>query len=198
MDNINLGVYISPMRKLLTILIILSCSLISRAAEYLDGYVVMANSDTVKCKFKVKGFLNSVSFYRITITTEEGKEQSFRAQDKKILGYGFTEKGKRYDYIYVDLKPKSESGFYQRIINGDKYKLYVHMTSTSTYPGISTAMPQYVLFNPAGQFEKFETCVLCPWKKQLRELLKEDAKALEALETTSRLEIESFVLKINN
>lgn len=121
----------------------------------------------------------------------------FKGPDKKILGYGFVERGKRYDFLYIELKPKSESGFYQRVVDGDRYKLYVHETSVQTYPGVSTAMPQYVLFNPAGAFQKFETCLACPWRKQLRELLKDDSNALQHLEKTSRLEITNFVLVIN-
>lgn len=185
------------MRKLLVFILFLSFTATGRAADFLDGYIVLANRDTVKCKFKVGGLIHSTSFTRIAIVTEGGEEQVYRARDKEVLGYGFVEKGRRYDFLFVDVKPKSESGFYQRIVDGDKYQLYVHLVSSQGYPGVSTAQPQYVLFNAAGAFEKFETCVLCPWKKQLRELLREDPKALEHLENTSRLEIPSFVRIIN-
>ena len=185
------------MRRLLIFILCLIFTSTAQAAEYLDGYIVLANKDTVKCKFKAGGFIRSTSFNRIVIITEQGEEQVFRAHDKKILGYGFVERGRRYDFLFVDVKPKAESGFYQRIVDGDKYKLYAHVLSSQGYPGISTAQPQYVLFNTAGAFEKFETCVLCPWKKQLRQLLKDDANALEILENTSRLEIPNFVVAIN-
>lgn len=185
-------------RIIMLYILVLGFSARGYAADFLDGYIVMANKDTVQCRFKSGGFFRSISFKRIEVTTAEGEKQVYRADDKKILGFGVVERGIRYDFIYVELKPRSESGFYQRIVDGGKYKLYVHTVVSQGYPGVSTAQPQYVLFNPAGEFRKFETCVLCSWKKQLRELLKDDEKALALLETASRLEIPKFVLAINN
>lgn len=185
------------MRTILVFILITTFCLAAQAADYVNGYIVLANNDTVKCKFKVGGLVLSRGFTRLAITTEQGEEQVYHGKDKKVLGYGFVEKGRKYDFIYVDVKPKVESGFYQRIVDGAKYKLYVHVISTSTYPGIASGSPQYVLFNTSGEYKKFETCIACPWKKHLRELLKDDAKALEVLETTSRLDIPKFVVEIN-
>jgi hypothetical protein len=57
---------------------------------------------------------------------------------------------------------------------------------------------QYVLFNAAGEWVKFETCVLCPWKKGMREVFKDDAKALEALANASYpINVPKFVAEVN-
>ena len=186
------------MKILLTLIAVIYLSAAGNATEVLDGYVIMPNKDTVKCKFNIKSLRKYSPFYEIRAVMENGEEQAFRAKDKKILGYGFMDLGISYHFWYIEMKQKSESGFYQQLINGTKYRLYRHMLSSSTYPGVSMNHPQYVLFNAAGDFVKFETCILCPWKKQLREVLKDDTTALELLESNAdRNKIPEFVAEIN-
>lgn len=165
-------------------------SLAARAAEPLAGYVVMENSDTIKCKIKSGRFLAN-PYYGITIINEQGEEQTFKGKDKKIIAFGFEENLRRYDYLFVDVGDKSENGFYQRLVNGSKYKLY------SQPPTIYGGNPTYVLYNQKGEFVKFEPCLVCPWRKQLREFLKDDAKAVELVEDAPRVNIPKFVLDIN-
>jgi hypothetical protein len=78
------------------------------------------------------------------------------------------------------------------MVDGEKYKLYGRATT------VQGGLPTWILFNPAGQFVKFETAFLSPWKKQLRELLKDDPKALEAVEEVSaKSNIPIFVAGLN-
>lgn len=162
----------------------------AQAAEPLKGYIVMSNNDTIECKIKSGRFLNN-PFYGITIINDQGEEASFNSKDKKIIAFGFTEKSSSYHYLFVDVGDKLESGFYQLIVNGPQYKLYGR--PTTIYGG----NPTYVLFNQNHVFIKFEPCVVCPWKKQLRELLKDDLKALEHIDNASRIDIPKFVTEIN-
>jgi hypothetical protein len=63
---------------------------------------------------------------------------------------------------------------------------------------VGSISPVYVLVTPAGDYVRFDPCVMCPWKKQLRTLLKDDANALELLETSAKAkDIPGFVLEIN-
>lgn len=75
--------YIRHMKTVILFLLLTAYSNFSGAADYLDGYVVMANKDTVKCKFKIKGRTNSISFNRIVVTTLEGEEWFSRVLTKK-------------------------------------------------------------------------------------------------------------------
>ena len=149
----------------------------------------MANNDTVICKIKGGRFINP--FYGITIINEQGEQQAFHKQDKKIIAFGFVENSRLYDYLFIDVGNKLENGFYQRLVNGGRYKLY------GRPPTVAGGNPIYVLFNPSGEFTKFDPCVFCPWKKQLRELLKDDPKALELVDSASRFNIPKFVMDIN-
>lgn len=162
----------------------------ARAAEPLTGYIVMENNDTIQCKIKGGRFLTN-PFRGITVINEQGEAESLPARDKKIIAFGFVENLRRYDFLFIDVGDKLESGFYQLNVNGPKYKLYYK--PTTVYGG----NPTYVLFNPAHEFAKFEPCVLCPWKKQLRVLLKDDPKALAAVENAPRVNIPQFVMDIN-
>jgi hypothetical protein len=186
------------MHKILLLVTVMVICTSGKAAEFLDGYVILASKDTVKCQFRTSTLRKFSPFYEIRVVMEGGEEQAFRAKDKKILGYGFRDLGIAYDFWYIEMKQKSESGFYQQLINGPKYRLYSHMLSSSTYPGISMNHAQYVLFNAAGEWVKFETCVLCPWKKGMREVFKDDAKALEALANASYpINVPKFVAEVN-
>ena len=178
------------MKFVIQLIIITTFSITAQAAELLPGYVVMANNDTVICKIKGGRFLN-VPFNGVTIINEQGEEQSYTRKDKKIIAFSFVENRVLYDYKFVDVADKSESGFYQRIVNGARYKLY--MRPATVYGG----NPTYVLFNPSGEFTYFEPCVVCPWKKQLRELLKDDPKALALVDNAPRVNIPKFVQDIN-
>jgi hypothetical protein len=64
-------------------------------------------------------------------------------------------------------------------------------------PQVQGDLPTYVLFNPSGEFAKLEQCFICPWKKQLRELLKDDPKALAAIERMPPLTMTMFTYLIN-
>jgi len=178
------------MKRLLIAIIITAYSTAARAGEPLPGYVVMANNDTIQCKIKSGRFLSN-PFYGITIINEQGVDEKLPSKNKKIIAFGFVEKLKSFHYLFVDVGDKLENGFYQLIVDGLKYKLYGR--PTTLYGG----NPTYVLFNQNRDFTKFEPCVVCPWKKQLRELFKDDPKALEHVEIASRVNIPKFVIDIN-
>jgi len=178
------------MKHIILVIIVTVFSIAASATEPLNGYIVMTNSDTIQCKIKGGRFLNN-PFHGIIIINEGGKEESLPSKEKKIIAFGFVEKSRSYHYLFVDVVDKFESGFYQLIVNGFKYKLYSR--PTTVYGG----NPTYVLFNQNEVFAKFEPCVVCPWKKQLRELLKDDLKALEHIENALRVDIPKFVLEIN-
>jgi hypothetical protein len=178
------------MKQILLAIIITIYSIAASASEPLNGYVVMANNDTIYCKIKSGRFISN-PFNGITIINEQGENESLPSKEKKIIAFGFVEKLRSYHYFFVDVGNKLESGFYQLIVNGPRYKLYSR--PTTVYGG----NPTYVLFNQNKEFTKFEACVLCPWKKQLRELLQDDPKAIEQIENASRVDIPKFVIQIN-
>jgi hypothetical protein len=186
--------------KYLYILLFSFISISARAAEMLDAYIVLPNNDTVKCKLKITNSLVLATnfFNKLTVVMDDGTEEVYHARDKKLLAYGYIVKGRQYHYLYVDVKPKIESGFYLRMVNG-KYRLYSHLVGSIGYAGFGSASYQYVLFNPAGEFVKFEVTPLRPWKKQLRELLKDDSNALEKIgDIKNSAGIPKFVLDINS
>lgn len=177
------------MKQFLLLIISTTFTIAAMAAEPVPGYIVLANNDTIRCQIKAGRFL-TVPFRGITIINEQGKDEFLPSKDKKIIAFGFVEFFRRYDYLFVDVGDKLESGFYQ-LLNAGKYKLYGR--PATVYGG----NPIYVLYNPAGEFLKFEPCVVCPWKKQLRALLKDDTKAVAAVEDASRVNIPKFVVEIN-
>ena len=178
------------MRHVLLVMIMAILTLAGRAAEPLTGYIVLANKDTIQCKIKGGRFLSN-PFHGITVINEQGEAESLPSRDKKIIAFGFVENLKRFDYLFVDVGDKLENGFYQLVVNGPRYKLYGR--PSTLYGG----NPLYVLFNPTGEFAKFEPCVVCPWKKQLRVLLKDDPNAIAAVENAPRVNIPRFVMDIN-
>jgi hypothetical protein len=86
---------------LFTLLIAFSFSASGYAAEALEGYVIMSTGDTVQCKFDRKSLKKFSPFYEVRVVMDNGEEQTFLAREKKILGYGFTELGIKYDFWYI-------------------------------------------------------------------------------------------------
>lgn len=186
------------MRLVNLFILLITFSLTAKAADPITGYIVLANNDTVKCKFKTGGFILASNFFnKLTVINDHGEKLVYHAGDKKLKAFGLLENGKKYDYQYMDVKPKTDNGFYLRVINGRKYQLYSHHVGSSS--GMFNSLsPIYVLFNPSGEFVKFDPCVFCPWKRHLRVLLKDDQKALVALEDMkSPPNIVKFVIDIN-
>lgn len=177
------------MNRLLLALSLILSSFVSKAADPVSGYYVTAGSDTVRCKIKSGRFL-STPFYGITVINESGDEERLPSKDKKLLAFGFTEGFSTFHYHFFDVGSKTENGFYQLLVKG-RYKLYGR--PTTVYGG----NPTYVLVTPSEAFTQFEPCVLCPWKKQLRDLLKDDAEALTLVENAPRVDIPKFVSEIN-
>ncbi len=177
------------MKKVFLCLLITTLSNAAFAVDLLEGYIVTASGDTIRCKVKGGKFLTS-PFNGISIINN-GVEEQVRSKDQSIMAFGFTERGISYHYLYVNVGDKLENGFYQLLVNGTRYKLYTR--PTQVYGG----NPTYVLFNPAGRFTYFEPCVVCPWKKQLRHLLQDDPTALEKVDNASRVNIPKFVKEIN-
>ena len=160
-------------------------SIPSHSNEFMDGYIVMANNDTVRCKIRAGDFLG------VRIINQQGEKEYIGAKDQKIIAFGFIDKGKRYEFQYLDPGKKHEDGFYQRLVKGTKYKLY------GRPPQVQGDLPTYVLFNSLGEFEKFQQCFICPWKMQLRDLLKDDQKAIETIEKMPPLTMTIFTNLIN-
>ncbi len=68
------------MKHITLVIIVTIFSIAASAAEPLNGYIVMANNDTIQCKIKNGRFLNN-PFHGITIINEHGEDESIPIQE---------------------------------------------------------------------------------------------------------------------
>lgn len=174
------------MKRLMLIILIITFSIAGRSAELLDGYIVLVNNDTIRCKIK------SVDFHGVTVINEKGEKEVYRIKDEKIVAYGYVEKGRQRDYYFHKIGVNYFNGFYQRLINRPRYKLY------GRAPEVSGGNPTYILFKQSGESLNFDACVaFCPWKKKLREFLKDEPKADEAIDKANPYTLPLYLAGLN-
>jgi len=165
------------------------------AQELKNGYVVLSKSDTIACKI-VFGGPNGTDKTQISTITADGKEKIYKTKDKKVLAYGFDQMGVPFDYLFVDLGRKVETGFFRLIENGNPYKLYIQNNS-ETVNGVTTTTPYYVLFNARGDSIDFLVSGVSGWKKKLEEFLNDDPEAIENLKSVNRQDVLKFIKSLN-
>lgn len=172
--------------KYLTLLIsVMIFSIAARSAD-LNGYIVMANNDTVKCKIR------AFDFNGVTVIHEQGNKEVYRSKDEKIIAYGYFEKGKWVNYSFLNVGSNSDKGFYQRLVNGPKYRLF------GRAPEVQGGNFTYLLFKPSGELLKFDACSgFCPWRKKLREFLSDDSKAEEAIDKATPYTLPLYIGHLN-
>jgi hypothetical protein len=166
-----------------------------KAQELRNGYVVLTKDDTVACKI-VFGGPNGTNKTQVSTITADGKDKIYKTKDKQVLAYGFDQMGVPFDYLFVDLGRKVETGFFRLIENGNPYKLYVQNNS-ETVNGVTTTTPYYVLFNGRGGSLDFLVSGVSGWKNKLEVFLKDDPKAKENLKSVNRQEIVKFIKSLN-
>lgn len=174
------------MKHLLLLIFIVTISAAARSADLYDGYVVMTNNDTVKCKVK------SGDFSGVTVINEQGEKEVYRIKDEKIIAFGYFKEGRRYDYFFLNLGSNNDKGFYQRTVNGPKYVFY------GRPPQVQGGSFTYVLYKQSGEYLKFDACsAFCPWKKKLREFLSDDENAGKAIDMASPSSLSLYVAHLN-
>lgn len=183
--------------KHLVFVVFLQCIFCNaRAADLVNGYIIKANGDTVKCKIKLGGVPRATGGDQVTVVNQDGESIRYKAKEGEVIGYGVYLAGRSADFRYFELKPKAESNFYQLLYNGSKYKLY-YIIETADMGTVVTSSPKYVFVNEKGAFNFFGTCTICGWRKRLGELLQDDAAALVELEKISAKDIPDFVGRID-
>lgn len=165
------------------------------AQELRDGYVVLAKKDTLACKI-VFGGPKGTDKTRVSTMKPDGEEKIYKTKDKQVLAYGFYQMGVPFDYLFVDLGQKVETGFFRLIENGNPYKLYVQ-NNNETVHGVTTTTPYYVLFNDSGASIDFLVSGVSGWKKKLEGFLKDDPEAIEKLESVNRQDVLKFIKSLN-
>lgn len=165
------------------------------AQELKNGYIVLAKSDTIVCKIVFHG-PNGTDKTQVSTIAADGQEKIYKTKDKQVLSYGFDQMGVPFDYLFVDLGRKVETGFFRLIENGNPYKLYVQNTK-ETVNGVTTTTPYYVLFNARGESIDFFVSGVSLWRKKLGVFLKNDPKAIESLKSVNRHDVLKFIKSLN-
>ncbi|MFC3881620.1 hypothetical protein ACFOSV_15605 [Algoriphagus namhaensis] len=187
------------MKKLLVTSLLCLVFGLAWAQNYVNGYVLFAEQDTVKCQIKIGGKKADTNYYALVIKNQKGEaeDEVYKAKEGKVIGYGIREFGAELDYRNVEISGTNDGGFFKLVDNGPNYKLYLHMVSTSTN-GVVTTLPQYAMYKPNGEYVILTTHMLGNWKKNLRKILADNPKYLPEVEKVGRMEIPEFVEKLNS
>lgn len=140
-----------------------------------DGYLITATNDTVRCKIHVSGLQ---LFDEVHLVDTLGKEIAFYPDQQSIRGFGFVYKKNRYDYVPM----ADETGHRQfmiRIVKGERLNLYYHFDIVESYAGTGR-YETYLLEDTHGHLLTVGYNTLGSYKNKIREFLNGD-KALRSL-----------------
>ncbi|UJP63791.1 hypothetical protein [Mongoliitalea daihaiensis] len=183
--------------KYYLLLICTLCSFSLHANELVNGYIVMANQDTIQTSIKIAGRA-PITNSQILVTVDDARgEQLFQAADKQVLGYGFKLNQVSYSFRFFDIQRSFGSAFFRLIENGDNFLLYENKVKgidrTAEVPN-----SHYVLMKSSGETINFTTALFSNWKKVVKEFVWDNPEALKALSDLKRNEVPAFVRFLNN
>jgi hypothetical protein len=167
------------------------------AKDLVDGYILLSNNDTVKCKIKVPRDL--AMFDKVSIKDSLGKEQTYKAKSIDINGFGFFYKDKKYDYTLI-LDDRAGAQFLMRELAGPRFNLYYRYDYSSAGPGASYRSDTYVLEDTAKRTVRVTGGVFSSYKKKIKVFLKDDPSMLELFDNavSGITDIEKFVKEANS
>lgn len=166
------------------------------ANETVDGYVVMANKDTIRATIKITGKLPVTDYYTLVLI-ENGVEKQHFAKDRKILAYGFDFGQISYSYRFFDIKKGYGSGFFRLIEDGQNFQLFEGKVKSATSAS-AVSNSHYVLVKSSGESQNFTTSLFSKWKNTLKEFIGDNPEAKQALNDVKRTEVPNFVRLLNS
>jgi hypothetical protein len=167
------------------------------AKDLVDGYILMSNNDTIKCKIKVPKDL--ALFDKVSIQDSLGKEQTYKAKNIDINGFGFFYQGQKYDYTLI-IDDRRGAQFLMRKLAGTRFNLYYRYDYVSFASGASYRSDTYMLEDTAKRSVTVTGNAFSSYKKKIKAFLKDDPAMLDLFEKTVSgiTDIEQFVKQANS
>ncbi len=180
---------------ILIALILIGSNLLAK--DLIDGYILMPNNDTIKCKIKVPKDLDL--FDKVSIQDSLGKEQTYKAKNKEINGFGFFYKDQKHDYTLI-VDDHGGAQFLMRKLAGTRFILYYRYDYMSFGSGASYRSDTYRLEDTAKRTVTVTGGIFSSYKKKIKTFLKDDPAMLDLFEKTVSgiTDIEKFVKQANS
>jgi hypothetical protein len=167
------------------------------AKDWVDGYTLLPNDDTVKCKIKVPKDLDL--FDKVSVQDSLGMEQTYKSKNKEINGFGFFYKDQKYDYALI-VDDRGGAQFLMRKLAGTRFNLYYRYDYMSFGSGASYRSDTYMLQDTAKRSVTVTGNAFSSYKKKIKAFLKDDPAMLDLFEKTVSgiTDIEKFVKQANS
>jgi len=170
-------------------------------AELIDGYVVLANKDTIYRKIDVPNVYHQTLnlFYKVTVQDSAGNETTYQPGKHGIKGFGFVYNGKNYDYHLW--KNGTDDIFALKLISGKKVSLsYYYVYYNPIYGGNSSKYDVYLLESSDKKAVSLSGNLFGSLKKQLKNFFGGDAGVLKLLDArvSGMKDIPAFVDEVNS
>lgn len=184
------------MRSLLITIIFIGIGVAAQASNLVNGYIILPAGDTLRGQLKFGGLWAATNTIRVTFVDNAGIPKRYRAKKGEVVGYGFESLGASKDYLFFDVKPKSDSRFYERIIEGSRYTLFAVAINGVKGPVVHI-LTLYRLEKFNGEYLYFGNCRFCSWRKKLATFLADDPEALGALERVKLFNLHQYLISIS-
>ena len=187
-------------RIVLVLFTVCLSAMYGKAAELVDGYIVPAGKDTVRCKIEIPRMANKTFdlFLKVSVTDSAGHVVTYKAKNRELNGFGFVYGGANYEYhLWKDNK---DDVFAMRKITGKKVNLYYYYTYESMGGG---SMPvkneMYILEDTGKNAISVSGGLLSGFKKKIKKFFEADSKIAMLVDTNISTinDLPAFVNKIN-
>jgi hypothetical protein len=147
-------------------------------------------------QIKFGGLREATNTIRVTFVDSTGIPMRYRAKKGEVVGYGFESLGASKDYLFFDIKPKSDSRFYESIIEGSGYTL-IAVAVNGVTGLVVNIFTLYILEKDNGDSLYLGNCRFCHWRKKLATLLAGDSEALTALRGVKLHTLNHYLISIS-
>jgi hypothetical protein len=188
-------------KKVFLLVFVLSLSAMHvNAATLVDGYIVLAGKDTMRCKIEIPRMTYKTFelFSAVSVQDNTGKTVTYKARDRQLNGFGFVYDNVNYEYHLW--KDNNEDVFAVKTITGKRVNLLYYYTYERMGGG---SMPVkndvYILQDSDKNSISISGGLLSGFKKKIKRFFEGKSNIVALVDTNIFMisDLPKFVTKVN-
>ena len=168
-----------------TLLGLLCCVVGFAQSNYYKGYVIQLNGDTIKGEVRINPKKQLEQYQKVAFKDEKGLPKNYKPE--KIKGYGYD------NFSFISTEHEGEKVFIKLLSSG-AINLFDVQFEVLIMNDIKTKTDYLMMKNGNDSFVRIKSGKM---KKQLSDVMSDDAELVKQIEANKNLELENMVEVFN-